>query len=124
MFISMENKFKLSIFYEDQLKRIPLVTVPNQHLSTFETEEVHKHLKRTVQSVFGLPPGAKFKFYDKMSGKELTAQRFSSDNFPKYWTLVVSGNLKGSISPEYSPPTPKVCKTTSVRSSGGRLSLS
>lgn len=105
----------MTVTYEDQSKKIPLVVTPGRELTDFQREEAHKHLKRAVRSVFSLPPGAELGFYDRINGSRLTPRSFKtqSEVFPRRWTLVVesvpvegANNTPGDISP---PSTVKVC---------------
>ena len=112
------EKFKVTVTYGDQSKKIPLVVTPGRELSGFQREEAHKHLKRTVRSVFSLPPGAEPAFYDRSSGSRMTPRSFTtqSEVFPRRWTLVVESVAEEGANNTFedsSPPsTVKVCAYT------------
>ena len=106
------DKFRVTVTYGDQSKKIPLVVTPGTELSCFQREEAHKHLKRAVRSVFSLPPGAELGFYDRQNGYKLTPFTFTthSELFPRRWTLMVesaSASAEGgnSTSGDSSPPS-------------------
>lgn len=106
------DKFKVTVTYGDQSKKIPLVVTPGRELSCFQREEAHKHLKRAVRSVFSLPPGVELGFYDRQNGYKLTPQSFTthSELFPRRWTLAVESapapaEGANSTSGDSSPPS-------------------
>lgn len=106
------DKFRVTVTYGDQSKKISLVVTPGRELSGFEREEAHKHFKRAVRSVFSLPPGAELGFYDSSNGSRLTPRSFmtQSDAFPRRWTLVVEAEGANSTSGDSLPPSSmKVC---------------
>lgn len=111
----------MTVTYGDQSKKIPLVVTPGRELTAFQREEAHKHLKRTVRSVFSLPPGVEPAFYDhssgwsRMSPRSFTAQ---SEVFPRRWTLVVesvSEEVTNNTFEDNSPPSTAKVRASIVR---------